>query len=71
MWHVCPCCRPIWAAAEGVGDLVLVASAGFWSLVMVRQSRHAPDYPSFPLGTYKVSAFVARGIVRFIYSLYS
>lgn len=35
------------------GDLVLVASAGFWSLVMVRQSRHAPDYPSFPLGTYK------------------
>ena len=38
------------------GDLVLVASAGFWSLVMVRQSRHAPNYPSFPLGTYKVCA---------------
>ena len=19
MWHVCPCCRPIWAAAGGVG----------------------------------------------------
>ena len=36
------------------GDLVLVASAGFWSLVMVRQSRHAPNYPAFPLGTYKV-----------------
>ena len=33
---------------------MLVASAGFWSLVMVRQSRHAPNYPSFPLGTYKV-----------------
>ena len=33
---------------------MLVASAGFWSLVMVRQSRHAPNYPAFPLGTYKV-----------------
>ena len=54
------CCNSDWGRAgpfgfqpEIWGDLVLVASAGFWSLVMVRQSRHAPDYPSFPLGTYK------------------
>ena len=39
---------------------MLVASAGFWSLVMVRQSRHAPNYPSFPLGTYKVSLHTRR-----------
>lgn len=66
-----PVAGPFGLQPEVWGDLVLVASAGFWSLVMVRQSRHAPDYPSFPLGTYKVSAFVARGIVRFSYSLYS
>ena len=39
---------------------MLVASAGFWSLVMVRQSRHAPDYPSFPLGTYKAGLCTLR-----------
>jgi hypothetical protein len=39
-----------------LGDLLLVASAGLWSLVMIRQSRHAPGFPAFDLGTFKVGA---------------
>ncbi|CAL8463602.1 g3136 [Coccomyxa elongata] len=45
---------PLGLQPEVWGDLVLVASASLWSMVMVRQSRHAPDYPPFQLGTFKV-----------------
>ena len=39
---------------EILGDLILVASAGLWSMVMIRQSRHAPNFPAVDLGTTKV-----------------
>ncbi|BDA48535.1 hypothetical protein COCOBI_12-2150 [Coccomyxa sp. Obi] len=45
---------PLGLQPEVWGDLVLVASASLWSIVMVRQSRHAPHYLAFQLGTFKV-----------------
>ena len=47
---------------EALGDLILVASAGLWSLVMIRQSRHAPAFPAFDLGTIKVCALSCLGL---------
>ena len=41
---------------EVLGDLILVASAGLWSMVMIRQSRHAPNFPAVDLGTLKVGS---------------
>lgn len=48
------CAGPFGLPPEVLGDLILVASAGLWSLVMIRQSRHAPAFPAFELGTIKV-----------------
>lgn len=48
------CAGPLGLQPEVWGDVVLLASACLWSLVMVRQSRHAPHYAAFPLGTFKV-----------------
>ena len=49
----CACAGPLGLQPEVWGDLVLVLSACLWSFVMVRQSRHAPNYAAFPLGTFK------------------
>ena len=43
------------AAAIG-GDLILISSAALWSMVMVRQSKHAPYFSPVTLATVKVSS---------------
>ena len=37
------------------GDVILIASASLWSMVMVRQSKHAPHFSPVTLATIKVS----------------
>jgi len=44
---------PAGAAAIG-GDAILIASASLWSMVMVRQSKHAPHFSPVTLATVKV-----------------
>ena len=36
------------------GDVILIASASLWSMVMVRQSKHAPHFSPVTLATVKV-----------------
>ena len=36
------------------GDLILISSAALWSMVMVRQSKHAPYFSPVTLATVKV-----------------
>ena len=38
-----------------LGDLIIVLAAGLWSMVMVRQSKHAPNFKAIHLGTAKLS----------------
>ena len=46
------------AAAIG-GDLILISSAALWSMVMVRQSKHAPYFSPVTLATVKVSSKIS------------
>lgn len=49
------------AAAIG-GDLILISSAALWSMVMVRQSKHAPYFSPVTLATVKVSSKTSNKI---------
>ncbi len=53
---------PAGGAAIG-GDAILIASASLWSMVMVRQSKHAPHFSPVTLATVKARPRKVR--VRF------